>query len=101
MTVNEFLERCWVNKLDLRVLTDVPWQVIAARGPVDKAAKAMEVLRNNPDLEADVIIELAKQDKSGYLMDLITERAAIRGADNLPDDLHSAVLANMTLGYDK
>ncbi|MBR1602374.1 MAG: hypothetical protein IJ667_02925 [Synergistaceae bacterium] len=101
MTVNDFLERCWVNKLDLRVLTDVPWQIIVTKGPVDKATKALEILRNNRDLEADIILELAKQDKSGYLMDLIIERTAIRGAYGLPSDVHSAVLANMALGYDK
>ena len=98
MTVNEFLERCWVNKLKLEIAADVPWHIKAVAGPIDKATKAIDILNNNPDLEADVIIELAKRDK--ILADLIAERQAIRAADGLPDDAHSAIIANMTLGYD-
>ena len=101
MTANQFLERCWVNNLELKVIADVPCHVIitVTAGPLDKAATAMEILKRCPDLEADVIIELAKRDK--ILTDLIAEQQAMRAADGLPDDAHSAVLANMTWGYDK
>ena len=98
MTVNEFLERCWVNKLALSVVYEVPWHIAVTNGPVDKATKALEILRNNRDLEADIIIAVAGNSE---LVDLIIERAAILGADGLPSDVHSAVLANMALGYDK
>ena len=98
MSVNEFLERCWMNKLELRVVADVPWHVMITAGPIDKVNKAMDILRHNQDLEADVIIGLAK--RAEFLADLIAERQAIRAADGLPADAHSAVIANMTLGYD-
>ena len=100
MTAIEFLERCWVNKLNLEVVLNVPWHIIVTGGLVDKAFEAEEMLRQNRDLEADVIITLANGSyKYGdpYLRELIAERQAMRAADGLPGDARSAVLANMQL----
>lgn len=56
--------------------------------------RAQAVLNRDLALQAAVIVSMAATDN--YLMELLTERAAIRGADGLSDDLNSAALANFT-----
>ena len=51
------------------------------------------VLRDNPELEALLILLASNED--ALLKEQIEERAAIRQADNLPGDLLSAVKAQM------
>ena len=51
------------------------------------------VLRDNPELEALLILLASNEDE--LLREQIEERAAIRQADNLPGDLLSAVKAQM------
>lgn len=60
----------------------------------DKTAREhyQNVLNENPELHINFILDLAKTDKN--VLELIEERAAIRGADGLPDDLESAVRCN-------
>ena len=60
----------------------------------DKSAREhyQSILDENIELQIKFILELAKHDKN--VLELIEERAAIRGADGLPDDLESAVRCN-------
>ena len=60
----------------------------------DKTAREhyQNVLDKNPELQIELILDLAKSDK--YVLELIEERAAIREADGLPGDLESAVRCN-------
>ena len=51
------------------------------------------VLRENPELEALLILLASNEDE--LLREQIEERAAMRQADNLPGDLLSAVKAQM------
>ena len=60
----------------------------------DKTAREhyQKILDENPELQIDFILDLARHDKN--VLELIEERAAIRKADGLPDDLDSAVSCN-------
>lgn len=51
------------------------------------------LLAGNPKIEIRLILELAKTDDDIRFQ--IEERAAIRAADNLPDDFESAVRCNL------
>lgn len=59
------------------------------RGGLALAGLAVK-LGTEPELEAALLLELAEQDEE--LAYIIAERAAIRGADGLPDDDMSAAL---------
>ena len=60
----------------------------------DKTAREhyQNILAENPDIEFQLIMDLARHDKN--VLFAIEERAAIRSADGLPGDLESAVLCN-------
>ena len=92
MRVKSFLERC--ERLNLKLSVNHNDYTISITGRADLAAQARSKLDNSRELTAAVIVALAKTDN--LLMELLTERAAIRAADGLPDDLYSAALANIT-----
>ena len=92
--VNEFLKRCWVNKLRLNVIAETPWY-IEVHGDNFTAAKAREYLDKHQELEAELILKLTDD----ILNELIDERIAIREADNLKGGAIAAIMANMNRGY--
>lgn len=112
--LDEFLKRCWVNKLRLNVIAETPWH-IEVHGDNFTAAKAREYLDKHRDLEAEVILKLADDNTMATvyccyddlmrcegrvnLLELIHERAAIREADNLTGGTHAAIVAEMNRGY--
>lgn len=53
-----------------------------------------KVLEENPELEIELIFDLARSNKD--VLFAIEERAAIREADGLPGDIKSAVLCSFT-----
>ena len=92
--VNEFLKRCWVNKLKLEVIIEVPWRIVL-HGDIFTSQKAREYLDKHQELEAELILKLADD----TLNELIDERIAIREADNLKGGAIAAIIANMNRGY--
>ncbi len=92
--INEFLKRCWMNRLELKVIAEVPWR-IALHGDIFTSQKAREYLDNHQELEAELILKLV----DGILNELIEERIAIREADNLKGGAIAAIMANMNRGY--
>ena len=63
----------------------------------DKTARKhyADILDANPELEIDLILDMARHDKE--VLQFIEERAAIREADGLPGDIESAVRCNFQL----
>ena len=53
-----------------------------------------KVIKENPKLEAELILDLARHDKN--VLELLEERVAIRQADGLSGGLEAAVMANLT-----
>lgn len=92
--VDEFLKRCWMNRLELKVIAEVPWR-IALHGDIFTSQKAREYLDKHQELEAELILKLADD----ILNELIDERIAIREADNLKGGAIAAIMANMNRGY--
>ena len=88
----KFLRLC--DKLNLKLSVNFDDYTISITGSADLAAQAQSKLDNSREFRASVLVALAETD--AILKDLLTERAAIRATDGLPDDLYSAALANMT-----
>ena len=65
----------------------------------DKTARKhyADILEANPELEIDLIWDLARHDKN--VLEIIEERAAIREADGLPGDIESAVKCNFAVSF--
>lgn len=92
--VKELIEE--LNRYQIRIVEKYP-RVVLSGG--DKGARKhySELIEDNPEVEADLILELSKH--APDLRFEIEERAAIREADGLPGDLRSAVMCNFMKGY--
>ena len=91
MTADKFLEICRQGGLKIAVNYDD--YTISIAGDAKSAAYAQRKLDSSPELTASVLVKLMETD--AILKDLLTERAAIRAAEGLPDDLYSAALVNV------
>ena len=72
---------------------------VALAGPpgLERLCSCLAVaLELEPRLEAALLVELARKDEG--LLDILEERAAIRGADGLRDDLEAAALTYVVGG---
>ncbi len=96
MDKDKFLRACETSGLKLKMNHD-NWRISISGKDERMRERAQAVLNRDLELQAAVIISMAATDD--YLMELLTERAAIRGADVLPDDFNSAALVNLTRGY--
>ena len=92
--VNELIEE--LNRYQIRIEEKYP-RVLLSGGDKHARKYYSEFIEASPELECELILELAKKDDD--LMFEIEERAAIREADGLPGDLRSAVMCNFTRGY--
>ena len=92
--MNELIEE--LTRYQIRIVEKYP-RVVLSGGDKHARKYYSELIEASPELEADLILELAKHDKD--LMFEIEERASIRFADGLPGDLRSAVICNFTKGY--
>ena len=97
-----FKEICWHSKFKYQAREDSKGRprvevipTAESAGPLALAA-ARERIAQDPQLEAALLIELSKRDET--LRDILEERAAIRAADNLPDD--PMTIALLTIGAD-
>ena len=88
--MNELIEE--LTRYQIRIAEKYP-RVALSGGDKHARKYYSELIESSPELEADLILELAKHDED--LMFEIEERAAIRCADGLPDDLLSAVSCNL------
>ena len=86
----EFLSSC--GRRGVRARGDSGGRVVLS-GPPPHVDQARALLAASLELEAAVVLELAKED--GALCDLLEERRAIRWADDLSDDMESAALATV------
>ena len=66
--VNEFLQRCWMNRLELKVIADIP--KIEITGDNFAAAKAREYLNEHAELEGEIITKLATDDELKQILRL-------------------------------
>ncbi len=96
MDKDKFLKACSTSGLELKMNYD-DWRISISGKDKRIIERAQAVLNRDLALQATVIVSMAATDS--YLMELLTEQAAIRGADGLPYDLNSAAVANLTGGY--
>lgn len=83
----EFLSSC--GRGSVKVRTNALGRVVLC-GPSLAVERARGILQASPELEAGVLVELAKGDPA--LAALLEERAAILGADGLADGALDAAL---------
>ena len=99
MTPYEFIEKCKKNGLKLCLNLNEPWRIKVKGEPVDNINEVMEILRQDMEFQARVILALAHLNKgcneNDILCDLITEQQFIRAANKLPTDDILAVLDKM------
>ena len=87
---DEFLSSC--ERWGVRARGD-GWGRVVLSGPSPHVERGRVLLAASPELEAAVLLELAKGDAN--LRDILEERRAIRWADGLSDDLESAALVTV------
>lgn len=96
MDKDKFKKACETSGLELKINYD-DWRISISGKDKRMIERAQAVLNRDLALQATVIVSMAATDS--YLMELLTEQAAIRGADGLPYDLNSSAVANLTGRY--